>query len=271
MLKCEICGGSDFIKDIGEFKCRGCGMAYSLEEAKKLMTGGAPVSGSNKPQKSDGRSDIYSVEDPVSHTIKDYKLRTVKLGGFDKDDVYNYINDLRNHLEWLTNEKNRRLTAPDSAPAPKPEPTKAYNGSNGYLRTVRLCGFDKQDVLNCVDAFNSAIYLLEMELELNWNYETDDSFEQSESSGFLHIVRVGGFDKKETLDYIDSLNSDINWLEHEIAAKKGNGSPNTTPRKVIDCQLHTVSSGGFDKKDVMTYIDELNAKIHKLEEELNSL
>lgn len=177
MLKCEICGGSDFIKDIGEFKCRGCGMAYSLEEVKKLMTGGSPVPEPVKlqPKQSDVRSESINADVPTSHSTKKYKLRTVKLGGFDKDDVRNYINDLKNHLEWLKNEKRRRSTALDSVPAPKPELTKSDNDSNGFLRTFRLCGFDKKDVLNCVDAFNAAIYLLKMELGLNWNYETIDS------------------------------------------------------------------------------------------------
>ena len=273
MLKCEICGGSDFIKDIGEFKCRGCGMAYSLEEAKKLMTGGTPISEQVKsqPMQSEVQSDSISVDDPTSQSAKKYKLRIVKLGGFDKNDVHEYIHDLRNHLEWLKNEKHRRLTAPDSEPAPKPEHTKSDNGSTAFLRTVRTGGFDKQDVLNYVDKLNAAIYLLEKELGLNYHDYTDNSLEQSESSGFLHTVRMGGFDKQDTINYIDSLNSDIYWLEHEIAAKKGKASPNTKPRKPTNSKLRTVKLGGFDKQDVLKYIDELNSKIHQLEKELNSL
>ncbi|MBR5995973.1 MAG: hypothetical protein IK026_05300 [Eubacteriaceae bacterium] len=37
-LKCEICGGTDLIKDGGEFLCRGCGMRYSKEEVQKMLS-----------------------------------------------------------------------------------------------------------------------------------------------------------------------------------------------------------------------------------------
>ncbi|MDO5478959.1 MAG: CFI-box-CTERM domain-containing protein [Clostridia bacterium] len=36
-LKCELCGGTEFIKDEGNFVCQGCNTKYSLEEAKKMM------------------------------------------------------------------------------------------------------------------------------------------------------------------------------------------------------------------------------------------
>ena len=37
-LVCELCGGSDFIKDQGVFICLTCGLKYSLEEARRMMT-----------------------------------------------------------------------------------------------------------------------------------------------------------------------------------------------------------------------------------------
>ncbi len=36
-LKCEMCGGTDLIKQDGVFVCQNCGCKYSVEEAKKLM------------------------------------------------------------------------------------------------------------------------------------------------------------------------------------------------------------------------------------------
>lgn len=39
-LTCEMCGGSDLIKQDGVFVCQNCGMKYSLEEAKKMMIEG---------------------------------------------------------------------------------------------------------------------------------------------------------------------------------------------------------------------------------------
>lgn len=39
-LTCEMCGGTDLIKDGGVFVCQSCGCKYSVEEAKKMMIEG---------------------------------------------------------------------------------------------------------------------------------------------------------------------------------------------------------------------------------------
>ena len=39
-LTCEMCGGTNLIKDDGVFVCQNCGMKYSVEEAKKMMIEG---------------------------------------------------------------------------------------------------------------------------------------------------------------------------------------------------------------------------------------
>lgn len=39
-LTCEMCGGTDLIKQDGVFVCQSCGMKYSVEEAKKMMIEG---------------------------------------------------------------------------------------------------------------------------------------------------------------------------------------------------------------------------------------
>lgn len=39
-LTCEMCGGTDLIKEDGVFICQNCGMKYSVEEAKKMMIEG---------------------------------------------------------------------------------------------------------------------------------------------------------------------------------------------------------------------------------------
>ncbi len=39
-LICEMCGGTDLIKQDGAFVCQNCGMKYSVEEAKKMMIEG---------------------------------------------------------------------------------------------------------------------------------------------------------------------------------------------------------------------------------------
>ena len=39
-IKCEMCGGTDFVKQDGLFVCEHCGTKYTAEEAKKLMAEG---------------------------------------------------------------------------------------------------------------------------------------------------------------------------------------------------------------------------------------
>lgn len=39
-LTCEMCGGTDLIKQDGVFVCQSCGMKYSVEDAKKMMIEG---------------------------------------------------------------------------------------------------------------------------------------------------------------------------------------------------------------------------------------
>lgn len=39
-LTCEMCGGTDLIKQDGVFVCQSCGLKYSAEEAKKMMVEG---------------------------------------------------------------------------------------------------------------------------------------------------------------------------------------------------------------------------------------
>lgn len=39
-LTCEMCGGTDLIKQDGVFVCQNCGVKYSVEEAKKMMVEG---------------------------------------------------------------------------------------------------------------------------------------------------------------------------------------------------------------------------------------
>ena len=66
-LTCEMCGGTDLLKQDGVFVCQSCGTKYSVEEAKKLMVdvpdtpagtynyapvsnyGGGNIAGTNEP------------------------------------------------------------------------------------------------------------------------------------------------------------------------------------------------------------------------------
>ncbi|MBQ9848389.1 MAG: hypothetical protein IJO64_04960 [Clostridia bacterium] len=74
-LTCEMCGGTDLIKQDGAFVCQNCGMKYSVEEAKKMM-----VEGTVKVDNSDRVKNYYELartakaEDDSSTAAKYYTL-----------------------------------------------------------------------------------------------------------------------------------------------------------------------------------------------------
>lgn len=72
-LTCEMCGGTDLIKQDGVFVCQSCGCKYSVEEAKKMMIEGTvDVSGSTI--KIDNSAEIEYLNDKLNRSveIKDY-------------------------------------------------------------------------------------------------------------------------------------------------------------------------------------------------------
>ncbi len=59
-LTCEMCGGTDLIKQDGIFVCQNCGTKYSVEEAKKMMIEGTvDVTGSTVKVDDSGRIENY--------------------------------------------------------------------------------------------------------------------------------------------------------------------------------------------------------------------
>lgn len=59
-MVCEMCGGTDLIKQDGVFVCQTCGTKYSIEEAKKMMIeGNVDVSGSTVKVDDTGKIDNY--------------------------------------------------------------------------------------------------------------------------------------------------------------------------------------------------------------------
>ena len=63
-LKCEMCGGTDLIKQDGVFVCQSCGCKYSVEEATKMMVeidGTVEVKGTVKVDTSDELSNLYEL------------------------------------------------------------------------------------------------------------------------------------------------------------------------------------------------------------------
>ena len=59
-LTCEMCGGTNLIKQDGVFVCQNCGTKYSIEEAKKMMIEGTvDVQGTVKVDVSDKVKNLY--------------------------------------------------------------------------------------------------------------------------------------------------------------------------------------------------------------------
>jgi len=59
-MVCEMCGGTDLIKQDGVFVCQTCGTKYSIEEAKKMMIeGNVDVSGSTVKVDNTGSIENY--------------------------------------------------------------------------------------------------------------------------------------------------------------------------------------------------------------------
>lgn len=61
-LTCEMCGGTDLMKQDGAFVCQNCGMKYSVEEAKKMMIEGTvEVAGTVKVDDSAKIANYYTM------------------------------------------------------------------------------------------------------------------------------------------------------------------------------------------------------------------
>ncbi|MCD8291736.1 MAG: hypothetical protein LUC91_09595 [Prevotella sp.] len=62
VLRCEMCGSQDLVKDGGVFVCQSCGSKYSVEEAKKMMVEGTvDIKGTVKVDTSDELNNLYEI------------------------------------------------------------------------------------------------------------------------------------------------------------------------------------------------------------------
>ncbi len=145
-LICEMCGGSDLVKQDGVFVCQNCGTKYSVEEAKKMLVEGAvtvegtvAVEGTVKVDKTEELKKLYTLarrakesdntenavryytqiemQDPDSWEAYFYliyfKARVSKIGEIHKD-CKNLSNCFSNTFELLasaTQDKDERIAA----------------------------------------------------------------------------------------------------------------------------------------------------------------
>lgn len=73
-LTCEICGGTDFIKQNGVFVCQSCGCKYSAEEAKRMTSERAVGEAARLEHISKGETDAIATEKVKAKRIKILKI-----------------------------------------------------------------------------------------------------------------------------------------------------------------------------------------------------
>ena len=61
-LVCEMCGSNDIVKQDGLYVCQSCGTKYSVEEARKMMSGETvEVEGTVKIDSSTELANLYEI------------------------------------------------------------------------------------------------------------------------------------------------------------------------------------------------------------------
>ena len=94
VIKCELCGSNDIVKDNGVFVCQYCGTKYSLEEAKKMMVEGVvEVSGTVKVDNTSKYDNLKklaerSFKDELYHEAFEYYDKMLELNPDDWEAVY---------------------------------------------------------------------------------------------------------------------------------------------------------------------------------------
>ncbi|MCR5121862.1 MAG: hypothetical protein K6B74_05520 [Ruminococcus sp.] len=84
---------------------------------------------------------------------------------------------------------------------------------------------------------------------------------------YLTTVAIGGYDKRETMDALDSLNSRICLLYEEIE-KKRKGRAFDVPMWSTVKMPQKAAGDGFDERDTDALITELRSLAVELENEL---
>ncbi len=104
VLKCEICGSNDFIKQDGVFVCQSCGTKYSVEEAKKMMVEGTvDVKGTVQVDKTNEINNLLSLAQSAIDSVNG-------------EEAYSYANraleiEPQNPQAWFTKMKAAGLKA----------------------------------------------------------------------------------------------------------------------------------------------------------------
>ena len=160
-LICEMCGGTDLVKEDGVFVCKSCGVKYSPEEAKKLMIEGTvQVAGTMK----------------IDHSDQTEKLRRSAQAAFDSMDFdsaqryYGQIVQL-DPADWEAAALQKLTYAAAhirrNAEANLPQTcSDAEKGVRAALATLEPDG-DPARLVEAAGRINSALYWLRCSVENN--------------------------------------------------------------------------------------------------------
>lgn len=83
----------------------------------------------------------------------------------------------------------------------------------------------------------------------------------------LKTCVFGGYNKMETLKYIDNLNNEIYMLETALE-NKNEGKEYTIPVETVPARLKNAALGGFNKRDIDVCTGDLRSKILELRRKL---
>ena len=121
-LTCELCGGTDLVKQDGVFVCQNCGTKYTVEEAKKMMIEGTvDVQGTVKIDASDKVKNLYIMarrakdDNNAELASKYYEMITFE-NPHDWESLFyfNYFKAMQTNLRNMANSAIRLANSLDS-------------------------------------------------------------------------------------------------------------------------------------------------------------
>lgn len=161
-LTCEMCGGTDLVKEDGVFVCKNCGVKYSPEEAKKLMIEGTvQVAGTVKIDHGD-------------QTAKLHKSAQAAFDSRDFDSAQRYYSQIVqiDPADWEA-AAMQKITYAAAHIRRDPEANlpqtclDAENGVKGALSTLETEERDPLQLVEAASRINSALYWLRCSVENN--------------------------------------------------------------------------------------------------------
>ena len=205
-LTCEVCGGTDLIKQEGVFVCQSCGCKYSVDEVKKLMVQ------ITEPIKVDGVSTVCEKLRNVKHLISLGKLHEAE------DILEILVGEAPNNPElWLVYSEFSFAKYVQSNNYDKYRESCTCDGgihsvyNNPRLSLLERCKKSKEDIVrymgNALKTNNTNTYQKDFEeiiskvneIELNANLKDDEIYNYLYSTPcsyeFDYFYRQGCFPK----------------------------------------------------------------------------